>query len=57
MPGCEHSRTSAAREKLRRVLVPRDPDDGRDVILEIKAGEGGAEWKKGVSPERPPLFL
>lgn len=33
----------AAREKLRRVLVPRDPDDGRDVILEIKAGEGGAE--------------
>ena len=34
---------SAAREKLRRVLVPRDPDDGRDVILEIKAGEGGEE--------------
>ncbi len=30
-------------EKLRRVLVPRDPDDVRDVILEIKAGEGGAE--------------
>jgi peptide chain release factor 1 len=28
---------------LRRVLVPRDPDDGRDVILEIKAGEGGDE--------------
>jgi peptide chain release factor 1 len=25
------------------VLVPRDPDDGRDVILEIKAGEGGDE--------------
>ncbi|GHG57125.1 peptide chain release factor 1 [Flavimobilis marinus] len=33
----------AAHEKLRRVLVPRDPDDGRDAILEIKAGEGGAE--------------
>jgi len=32
-----------ARERLRRVLVPRDPDDGRDVILEIKAGEGGEE--------------
>jgi peptide chain release factor 1 len=31
------------RERLRRVLVPRDPDDGRDVILEIKAGEGGEE--------------
>ncbi|ROS78477.1 peptide chain release factor 1 [Cellulomonas sp. PhB143] len=32
-----------ADERLRRVLVPRDPDDGRDVILEVKAGEGGAE--------------
>ncbi len=33
----------AAAEHLREVLVPRDPDDGRDVILEIKAGEGGEE--------------
>ncbi len=32
-----------AAEQLRQVLVPRDPDDGRDVILEIKAGEGGEE--------------
>jgi peptide chain release factor 1 len=32
-----------ANEKLRRLLIPRDPDDGRDVIMEIKAGEGGAE--------------
>ncbi|WP_046527783.1 MULTISPECIES: peptide chain release factor 1 [Cellulomonas] len=32
-----------AAERLRRVLVPRDPDDARDVILEIKAGEGGEE--------------
>ncbi len=32
-----------ASEKLRRLLIPRDPDDGRDAILEIKAGEGGAE--------------
>ena len=32
-----------ANEKLRRLLIPRDPDDGRDVILEVKAGEGGAE--------------
>jgi peptide chain release factor 1 len=31
------------RELLRRMLVPRDPDDDRDVILEIKAGEGGEE--------------
>ena len=32
-----------AGDHLRGVLVPRDPDDGRDVILEIKAGEGGEE--------------
>jgi peptide chain release factor 1 len=32
-----------AQEKLKRLLIPRDPDDGRDVIMEIKAGEGGAE--------------
>ena len=30
-------------EKLATLLAPRDPDDGRDVILEIKAGEGGEE--------------
>ena len=34
---------AAAEEKLRRLLIPRDPDDARDVIMEIKAGEGGAE--------------
>lgn len=32
-----------AAEVLRRLLVPRDPDDARDVIVEIKAGEGGEE--------------
>ena len=32
-----------ASERLRHVLLPSDPDDARDVILEIKAGEGGAE--------------
>ena len=37
----EAAATAAAR--LHRVLVPRDPDDARDVILEIKAGEGGEE--------------
>jgi peptide chain release factor 1 len=42
LPGLREAETSAA-EHLRRVLVPRDPDDGRDVILEIKAGEGGDE--------------
>ena len=33
----------AAQEKLRRLLIPRDPNDARDVIMEIKGGEGGAE--------------
>ncbi|WP_206446221.1 peptide chain release factor 1 [Agrococcus sp. KRD186] len=32
-----------AEEKLRRLLIPRDPDDGRDVIMEVKGGEGGEE--------------
>ncbi|MBC7519052.1 MAG: peptide chain release factor 1 [Microbacteriaceae bacterium] len=30
-------------ERLRRLLIPRDPNDARDVIMEIKMGEGGAE--------------
>ncbi|MEY2849031.1 MAG: hypothetical protein RI885_1697 [Actinomycetota bacterium] len=30
-------------ERLRRLLIPRDPNDGRDIIMEIKMGEGGAE--------------
>ncbi len=33
----------AASARLREVLIPRDPDDARDVILEVKAGEGGEE--------------
>lgn len=32
-----------AQERLRRLLIPRDPNDARDVIMEIKMGEGGAE--------------
>ncbi|MFW0108616.1 peptide chain release factor 1 [Rothia sp. P6271] len=32
-----------ASEKLHRLLIPRDPDDGRNVILEVKGGEGGDE--------------
>ena len=32
-----------ATEMLRSLLIPRDPDDGRDVIMEIKGGEGGEE--------------
>ncbi|MGH3472940.1 MAG: peptide chain release factor 1 [Nocardioidaceae bacterium] len=30
-------------ERLRRLLVPRDPADDKDAIVEIKAGEGGEE--------------
>ncbi|NNM45745.1 peptide chain release factor 1 [Knoellia koreensis] len=42
VPGLEAD-LAAAEDKLRRLLVPRDPDDDRDVILEVKAGEGGEE--------------
>ena len=31
------------RERLDELLAPRDPDDGRDVILEVKDGAGGEE--------------
>jgi peptide chain release factor 1 len=34
---------AASTEKLRHLLIPRDPDDGRDVIMEIKGGTGGEE--------------
>jgi len=30
-------------ERLQHLLVPRDPADGKDVLLEIKGGEGGEE--------------
>ena len=33
----------AADAELRRLLVPRDPNDDRDVIVEIRAGTGGDE--------------
>ena len=42
VPGLEE-RVDATQERLRRLLIPRDPDDARDVIMEIKGGEGGAE--------------
>jgi peptide chain release factor 1 len=29
--------------RLRELLIPRDPNDAKDVILEVKAGEGGEE--------------
>lgn len=30
-------------EELKRLLVPKDPDDGRSVFLEVRAGTGGDE--------------
>jgi len=36
-------RRQAAEEQLRRLLVPRDPTDDKDAILEVKSGEGGEE--------------
>ena len=37
------ARREAAAERLRRQLVPRDPADAKDALLEIKSGEGGEE--------------
>ena len=34
---------ASTEEALRNLLIPKDPDDGRDVIMEIKGGEGGEE--------------
>ncbi len=34
---------AALEDKLRTLLTPRDPNDDRNVILEIRAGTGGAE--------------
>jgi peptide chain release factor 1 len=36
-------RLDAESERLEELLLPRDPNDDRDVILEIKAGAGGEE--------------
>ena len=43
----EADQLTARREQieaqLRKLLVPKDPNDSRDIILEVKAGEGGEE--------------
>ncbi|GAA1014959.1 peptide chain release factor 1 [Acrocarpospora pleiomorpha] len=36
-------RIPALEERLKHLLVPRDPNDDKDIIMEIKAGEGGQE--------------
>ncbi|MDR2378639.1 MAG: peptide chain release factor 1 [Bifidobacteriaceae bacterium] len=42
LPALEAARRAAA-DRLADLLAPRDPDDARDVIMEIKAGAGGEE--------------
>jgi peptide chain release factor 1 len=42
VPELERQR-DALETELRTLLIPRDPDDHRDVIVEVKAGEGGEE--------------
>jgi peptide chain release factor 1 len=34
---------AALRTRLRELLVPRDPADGHDVVVEVRSGEGGEE--------------
>jgi peptide chain release factor 1 len=36
-------RAAELERRLQALLLPRDPNDGKDVILEVKAGEGGEE--------------
>lgn len=36
-------RLETLHETLRRELIPKDPNDGRNVVLEIRAGTGGDE--------------
>jgi peptide chain release factor 1 len=36
-------RRQAAADRLRELLVPRDPTDAKDALLEVKSGEGGEE--------------
>jgi peptide chain release factor 1 len=38
-----HVESDALEAELQRMLVPRDPNDERDVILEVRAGAGGDE--------------
>jgi peptide chain release factor 1 len=37
------ARREGLEQRIAELLVPRDPNDDKDVILEVKAGEGGEE--------------
>ena len=42
IPGLE-ARVAELEDQLRLLLLPKDPNDDKDVIVEVKAGEGGEE--------------
>lgn len=42
LPGLE-SAVAGREEELRKLLLPRDPNDNRNIFLEIRAGTGGDE--------------
>ena len=42
LPGLEE-RALTLEEELKKLLLPRDPDDDKNVIIEIRAGTGGDE--------------
>jgi peptide chain release factor 1 len=39
----QQERVDVAAERLTTLLLPRDPMDDKDIIIEVKAGEGGEE--------------
>jgi len=41
--GALKEKMTAMEEKIKILLVPKDPDDDRNVIMEIRAGTGGDE--------------
>ncbi|MCK4303866.1 MAG: peptide chain release factor 1 [Candidatus Eisenbacteria sp.] len=40
---CLEAAEARARDDLKRLLIPRDPNDGKNAIIEIRAGTGGEE--------------
>ena len=37
------SRREVLEEEIKQLLIPKDPEDGKDIMLEIRAGTGGDE--------------
>ena len=44
------AREAVAADRLTQLLLPRDPLDDKDVIVEVKAGEGGEESVPPLTP-------